>query len=295
MSSFLLDSFLKMFTSMQCISIFLLAVQFAAVVSFQMATLHRGPKTALKCSSVIQKQRFALVSVRPPLAKPVLRMAVGDIISLEWGAVSDAQEGIRAAMADGHRLIEVEVPTTNKFKDKALNQIYQANTEYARELVRMFTQPGQLRIVFPDESEGRIALETYGEVPFSIGSLAYLSKDEAVAREVGLAFDKYVVMNPVFDVREYIQTEQLYRGVVAAKGGTMIVFNGELFRLRTEGLTGYYPDIFFPKLAEARKRMMPQVTTAYYLKVFRGPPVGALYRRYPGPWQILRPVDSAGQ
>ena len=28
----------------------------------------------------------------------------------------------------------------------------------------MFTQPAQLRMVFPDESEGRIALETYGEV-----------------------------------------------------------------------------------------------------------------------------------
>lgn len=222
-------------------------------------------------------------------------MAVGDIISVEWGVVSEVQDGIRAAMADGHRLLEVEVPTTNKFKDKALNQIYQANTEYARELVRMFTQPAQLRMVFPDESEGRIALETYGEVPFSIGSLAYLSKPEAMQGEKELNYDKYVVMNPVFDVREYIQLEELHRGVVAPKGGTLIVFNGELFRLRTEGLTGYYPDIFFPKLAEARRRIMPQVTSAYYLKVFRGPPAGALYRKYPGPWQVLRPVDSAGQ
>jgi hypothetical protein len=59
-------------------------------------------------------------------------MLVGDVISLDWAAVNEAQEGIRAAMADGNRLIEVEIPTTNKFKDKALNQIYQANTEVPR-------------------------------------------------------------------------------------------------------------------------------------------------------------------
>jgi hypothetical protein len=69
------------------------------------------------------------LSCRRPVST---RMAVGDIISVEWGVVSEVQDGIRAAMADGHRLLEVEVPTTNKFKDKALNQIYQANTEVAR-------------------------------------------------------------------------------------------------------------------------------------------------------------------
>ena len=52
---------------------------------------------------------------------------------------------------------------------------------------------------------------------------------------------------------------------------------------------GYYPDFIFPKLAEARKRMMPRMVTAYYLRVFRGPPIGALYRSYPGPWQVTPP------
>ena len=33
--------------------------------------------------------------------------------------------------------------------------------------------------------------------------------------------------------------------------------------------------------------------TAYYLRVFRGPPIGALYKSYPGPWQVLRAEETA--
>ena len=74
------------------------------------------------------------------------------------------------------------------------------------------------------------------------------------------------------------------------------------------GITGYYPDFFFPKLAkepprrapspralcrpltarraaQARDVMMPKVVTGFYFRVFRGPPVGALYKMHPGPWQ----------
>ena len=31
--------------------------------------------------------------------------------------------------------------------------------------------------------------------------------------------------------------------------------------------------------------MMPKVVTGFYFRVFRGPPVGALYKMHPGPWQ----------
>jgi hypothetical protein len=79
------------------------------------------------------------------------------------------------------------------------------------------------------------------------------------------------------------------RQTVEPRGGAQIVVNGELFKLRQGGLMGYYPDFIFPKLAEARKRMMPKMVTAYYLRVFRGPPIGALYRSYPGPWQVKPP------
>lgn len=92
--------------------------------------------------------------------------------------------------------------------------------------------------------------------------------------------------NAGLERREYVNTEELWTKVVQPRGGSQIVVNGELFKLRQGGLMGYYPDFIFPRLAEARKRMMPQMVTAYYLRVFRGPPIGALYRAYPGPWQV---------
>ena len=55
---------------------------------------------------------------------------------------------------------------------------------------------------------------------------------------------------------------------------------------------GYYPDLIFPKIAEVRRRLMPQVESAYYLRIFRGPPVGALYKLYPGPWMVLRALEG---
>lgn len=204
----------------------------------------------------------------PALAGP--SMAVGAVLEIEWAGVSEVKEGLKQCMADGHRVIEVEVPTTDRFKDAALNQIYQANTIYARELVRMFTQPQELCMVFPDVQECKYAVEEWGgDVPFKLSNLV---KPQAMQDSI----NKFVVMHPVFDVREYAQMDQLYTEEIKPRDGSLIVFNGDLFKLRSGGLTGYYPDIFFPKLAEVRRRLMPQVQTAYYLRIFRGPPVGML-------------------
>ena len=115
-------------------------------------------------------------------------MAVGDVQTLDWADVKEVQEGLKACMADGNRVIELEVPTTDRFKDAALNQIYKANTIYARELVRMFTQPQELCMVFPDVQECKYAIEEWGgDVPFKLSSLV---KPQTMQE----AIDKYVVM-----------------------------------------------------------------------------------------------------
>ena len=212
--------------------------------------------------------------------------AVGQILELDAANVAQVQAGLKQCMAAGNRVIELEVPTKDRFKDAALNQIYEANTIYARDLVRMFTQPQELCMVFPDVQEAQFALKEYGgQVPFKLSSLA---KSKAQGEDV----NKYVVMHPVFDVREYAQMDQLYSDEIKPKDATLIIFNGDLFKLRSGGLKGYYPDIFFPKLADVRRRLMPQVETAYYFRIFRGPPVGALYKKFPGPWMVLRALSG---
>lgn len=170
------------------------------------------------------------------------RMAVGDLVSLgnvqelDQLPVGTVQTALKAALADGHKLIELEVPTTNRFKDQPLNVILQYNTrvssppplsvhppahisvlylsdaallQYIRELVRCFTQPQEICIVFPDKKECEYAVEDYGgDVPFYITPL-----DNPRVADMATSVDKVFVMNPVFDVREYVNTEALWTQV----------------------------------------------------------------------------------
>lgn len=53
--------------------------------------------------------------------------------------------------------------------------------------------------------------------------------------------------------------------------------------------TGYYPKLFYPKVARVlAEDLLPRFTTAYYLKNFKGAQGGAIFRCYPGPFQIFR-------
>jgi len=63
--------------------------------------------------------------------------------------------------------------------------------------------------VFPDKKECEYAVEDYGgDVPFYITPL-----DNPRVAELDVSVDKVFVMNPVFDVREYVNTEALWTQV----------------------------------------------------------------------------------
>ncbi len=77
---------------------------------------------------------------------------------------------------------------------------------------------------------------------------------------------------------------ELWSTAAREKGIPIIVFNGELDRLRNN----YYPGLFYPKLAKLSKELLPLFESAYYIHNFKGSKAGALFRCYPGPWQVLR-------
>jgi hypothetical protein len=63
--------------------------------------------------------------------------------------------------------------------------------------------------VFPDKKECEYAVEDYGgDVPFYITPL-----DNPRVADLDVSVDKVFVMNPVFDVREYVNTEALWTQV----------------------------------------------------------------------------------
>ena len=65
---------------------------------------------------------------------------------------------------------------------------------------------------------------------------------------------------------EMIAVEELWQGAAKDSGRPIIVFNGELDRIRS----GYYPAFFYPKLGKLAKTFIPNFTQAFYIHNFKG-------------------------
>lgn len=81
-----------------------------------------------------------------------------------------------------------------------------------------------------------------------------------------------------------IEVAKLWDGAVAGSNRPLVIFNGDLDRLRSN----YYPPFIYPKLAKVGRDFVPGVEAAFYVHNFKGSKPAALYRCYPGPWQVLR-------
>jgi len=68
----------------------------------------------------------------------------------------------------------------------------------------------------------------------------------------------------------------------AAGGRPMLVFNGELDRIRS----GYYPAFFYPINWEVRQELPARLRPDVSIHDFKGAKGGVLFRAYPGPWQV---------
>jgi hypothetical protein len=79
---------------------------------------------------------------------------------------------------------------------------------------------------------------------------------------------------------ELTATRELYDNAAAPNDRPLIIFNGELDRLRG----GYYPAWGFPELAKLSKEFLPKVECAYFIHNFKGSRPGrVLHHRRLGP------------
>ena len=221
-------------------------------------------------------------------------------------AVRGAREAAGRALADGHALVEVEIPASaidsvpgdGEGANEMTASGYQA-LEFARGLWRG-PEAERLRVFFPDEGEKKLA-ETDTEWAAEKFRLDYLTRP-TVLLDIGLDVLKrpvaerclpddvaYLCPYPSFNVNEILTVRELSDTVAAAAGTPIVVFNGEIERLRS----GYYPKIFYPKLDRLAQEWLPGFEAAYYLRNFKGSRPGAVLREYPGPWQVFcrNPAD----
>ncbi|GMH42564.1 hypothetical protein BSKO_10483 [Bryopsis sp. KO-2023] len=227
--------------------------------------------------------------------------------------VRQAQDAVQTCVEDGNTLLEVEFPTASLHSvpgdGEGANEM-SWSMDYLRRFCRMYENQGQaenVRIFFPDQKElalavrgadGGSGIPRFANTPFRMD---FLTKPTglmdlgidigkvAVADRAKDTDEAFLIAYPSFNVNEMISVEELWQGAVKGTDRPIIVFNGELDRIRS----GYYPSLFYPKIGKLGKNFLPLFTQAYYIHNFKGSRPGALFRCYPGPWQILRrhPVD----
>eukprot|EP00569_Conticribra_weissflogii_P003810 CAMPEP_0171333996 /NCGR_PEP_ID=MMETSP0878-20121228/4374_1 /TAXON_ID=67004 /ORGANISM="Thalassiosira weissflogii, Strain CCMP1336" /LENGTH=389 /DNA_ID=CAMNT_0011835025 /DNA_START=81 /DNA_END=1250 /DNA_ORIENTATION=+ len=82
-------------------------------------------------------------------------------------------------------------------------------------------------------------------------------------------------------VEDWVNCEKMHN---IQKEPTMVIVNGALDKVRG----GFYPAVFFPKLAATIDRFYNKFESIFYLKPFSDKNVyGWLYRVYPEPWQVV--------
>jgi hypothetical protein len=214
------------------------------------------------------------------------------------GLIRQAQDATRAAIEDNKRLLEVEFPVASlssvQGDEEGANEMTKSSMNL-RQYSRMFFDDAEnTRVFFPDLKEMRLqAEETWADTKIK---LDYLTKPSGLL-DIGIDLSGYdptsniqdesvfIAAYPSFDPRELVAADKVWKSIENDEDKTMIFFNGELCRLRSN----YFPGLFYPEMARLTREMIPEIETVYYVHNFKGTTGGGgcLFRCYPGDWQVL--------
>ena len=170
------------------------------------------------------------------------------------------------------------------------------SSQFLRQYTRMFLEDAErTRVMFPDLKEMQLqATDTWKDTKIN---LDFLTKPNGLLDigidlsghnpTAGMQPDEtvFIAAYPSFDPRELVAADKVWKRVEMDedKRKSMIIWNAELCRLRSD----YFPNLFYPEMARLKKELIPMVETVYYIHNFKGAGGGALFRCYPGPWQVL--------
>ncbi|XP_010278867.1 PREDICTED: protein LOW PSII ACCUMULATION 3, chloroplastic isoform X1 [Nelumbo nucifera] len=218
--------------------------------------------------------------------------------------LEQAKQATELALEDKKQLMEIEFPTSGLESvpgDGEGGIEMTESMQLIREFCDRFISPEKAmrtRIFFPEANEVEFARKSvFGGALFKLDYLTKPSffQDFGFVSKVKMADrvkpedELFMVAYPYFNVNEMLVVEELYREAVVNTARKLIIFNGELDRIRS----GYYPPFFYPKLAALSKTFFPKMETVYYIHNFKGRNGGALFSRcYPGPWKVLRKINN---
>ncbi|XP_049377852.1 uncharacterized protein LOC125842592 [Solanum stenotomum] len=217
--------------------------------------------------------------------------------------LQQAKEATELALKDNRQLMEIEFPTAGLSSvpgDGEGGIEMTGSIQLIREFCDLLVIPEKAtktRIFFPEANEVKFARQSiFGGASFKLDYLTKPSffEDFGFTEKVKMVDrvkpedELFIVAYPYFNVNEMLVVEELYKAAVSNTSRKLIIFNGELDRIRS----GYYPPFFYPKLAALSKTLFPKMETVYYIHNFKGRNGGVLFRCYPGPWKVFRRVGS---
>lgn len=217
--------------------------------------------------------------------------------------LKQAKEATELAVKSNKQLMEIEFPTSGLDSvpgDGEGGIEMTGSLQLIREYCDLVVSPEKTtrtRVFLPEANEVAFARKSvfggsslkldYLTKPSLFEDFGFVTKVK-MAERVKPEDELFIIGYPYFNVNEMLVVEELYKEAVVNTSRKLIIFNGELDRIRS----GYYPAFFYPKLAALTHSLFPKMETVYYIHNFKGRNGGVLFRCYPGPWKVLRKVKT---
>ncbi len=181
-------------------------------------------------------------------------------------AIARAREATRAALDDGHRLVQIELVFPELKAQPIAEQFLPVLSDYGE----------GLRIFFPDMGAAALAKRDWGDMPFQIDALS--SRRVSVEEKIQPEDRCFLVIEP--SSVEVNEVEKLYR---AAEDRPVILLLPRLESVATVGIG--------LAARQLRERFLSKIESCYYVRPLEG---AALSRCYPEPWQVWIETEQDG-
>ncbi len=181
-------------------------------------------------------------------------------------AVEQAKVATQAAIADGFKLIQVEL---------VIPEIALKSEALALEFAQLFAEAGsQVKVMFPDTGASALAKRNWGEQPFKVTDMG--SRFTSIGTQIAESDEIFIVACP--SAVEVDRAEKLSQ----LAGDRPVIFL--IPQLEDVAVVG-----IGLAARQLRDRFIKNIYSSYYLRPLEA---GAILRCHPSPWQIWLEQES---